>query len=97
MTLRRNRNTVPYNTTKNNNLAVNVCRELAENRNLQLETKQEPGYPIPDDLEQNFSSCAEMDFWPQRFICEIGRKKWRILSSNNFTKHCCKATTVSLT
>jgi hypothetical protein len=93
MTLRRNRNTVPYNTTKNNNLTVNVWRDWAANRNLQPETKQEPGYPIPVDLEQ-FRSCAEMDFWSQRFICEIERKKWRILSSNNFTKHCCKATTV---
>jgi hypothetical protein len=89
MTLRRHRNTVPYNKTKNNNWAVHVWGEWAENRNLQPETKQEHGYPIPVDLEQ-FRSYAEMDFWSQRFICEIERKKRRILSSNNFSKHCCK-------
>ncbi|XP_060562287.1 zinc finger MYM-type protein 2-like [Ruditapes philippinarum] len=70
---KKQRNTVPYNTTKNNNWAVHVWREWAENRNLQPETKQEPGYPIPVEIEQ-FRSYAEMDFWLQRFICEIKRK-----------------------
>jgi hypothetical protein len=75
MTLRRNRNTVPYNTTKNNKAAVHVWRELAENRNLQPETKQEPGYPIPVP-----NRCAEIDIWSQKFICETERKNGEFYS-----------------
>lgn len=50
-----------------------LWREWAENRNLQPETASEPGFPIPTEIDK-FQSFAEMDFWLQRFICEIRRK-----------------------
>jgi hypothetical protein len=94
MTLRRNRNTLPYKTPKNKNWTEYVWSEWAANRNLQPETKQEPGYPIPVNIEQ-FRSCEEKIFLVATIICEIERKQWKILSSNIFTKHCCKAIKVS--
>ncbi|XP_053390993.1 uncharacterized protein LOC128553833 [Mercenaria mercenaria] len=69
----KQRNAVPANTTRSNIWAINVWKEWAENRNLQPETASEPGFPIPLDIG-NFQSYKEMDFWLQRFICEIKRK-----------------------
>ncbi|WAR00411.1 hypothetical protein MAR_024783 [Mya arenaria] len=69
----KQKNVVPANTSRSNNFALGVWQDWAEHRNLQPETRHECSYPIPVDIS-NFVSYQDMDFWLQRFICEIRRK-----------------------
>ena len=69
----KQKNAVPQNTSRNNTWAVGVWREWVQSRNKQPETALEPGFPIPLDIDK-FPSFADMDYWLQRFICEIRRK-----------------------
>ncbi len=56
--------------------AVSVWREWAKTRNLNQETRLEPGYPIlAEDVGQ--LSDEMLDYWGQRFIMEIRRKDGR--------------------
>ena len=66
----KQKNAVPQNTSRNNTWAVGVWREWVQSRNKQPETALEPGFPIPLDIDK-FPSFADMDYWLQRFICEI--------------------------